>query len=151
MVNHDSFVSTRTVRASVATAYRAWSEGELKAKWFVGPAGKWTLQERAFDFKVGGKETLIGAMASGGTSHFDATYMDIVPNERIVYAYRMLVDAELISVSLGTVEFLSNGEGCEVRYTEQSAYYHAEMGHEGRIRGTEMWMDQMAGLVEGAA
>jgi uncharacterized protein YndB with AHSA1/START domain len=151
MVNHDSFVSIRTVRGSVATAYRAWSEVELKSKWFVGPAGQWTEKIRSFDFKVGGKEVLAGQMASGRTSHFDATYLDIVPNERIVYAYRMSVDDELISVSLGTVEFLPTEGGCEVKYTEQSAYYGSEFGHSSRIMGTEMWMDNLAATIEGGA
>ena len=66
MVNHNSFVLTRQVRASVATAYKTWSDVNLKSQWFVGPHGRWTLLERCFDFRVGGKETCKGGFAEGG-------------------------------------------------------------------------------------
>lgn len=148
MVNHDSFVLTRQVRASVATAYKAWSDVSLKGQWFVGPHDRWTLLERSLDFRIGGKEICRGGFSGGGSSFFDSTYLDIVPNERIVYAYRMSVDDEIISVSLGTVEFLPTDSGCQVKYTEQAAYYSEQYGHEGRFTGTEMLMDQMKAAVE---
>lgn len=148
MVKHETFVCTRTVRAGVATAYRAWSDIAHKSKWFVGPGGVWSEKVREMDFRIGGKETLIGNLKGGGTTHFDSTYMDIVPNERIVYAYRMSASDELLSVSLGTAEFIPTADGCEIRYTEQAVYYNDEMGAENRRMGTEMLMDQMSASLE---
>lgn len=148
MVTHDTFVCTRSVQADPARAFRAWSEVDIKRKWFAGPPDRWTEADRTFDFRVGGKETLLGLFQAGGSSFYDATFLDIVPNERIVYAYRMSVDGELISVSLSTVEFSTNGTGAEVRYTEQAAYYHPEMGRESRQHGTEVLMDNFAASLE---
>lgn len=148
MVNHSSFVLTRNVRASVASAFKAWSDVNLKSQWFVGPEGRWTLLERTFDFQVGGKETCKGGFEQGGTSYFDSTYMDIVPDNRIVYSYRMSVDDELISVSLCTVEFLPNEAGCEVKFTEQAAYFQGQYGHDSRFTGSNMLLDQMAAVME---
>ena len=59
------------------------------------------------------------------------------------------VNDELISVSLSTVEFLPNAVGCEIKYTEQNAYYGDEYGQESRLKGTEMLMDQVAGYLGG--
>jgi hypothetical protein len=35
----------------------------------------------------------------------DAQFQDIVPNERIIFCYRMTAGAALLSVSLSTAEF----------------------------------------------
>src|ERR1044072_4181155 len=104
MVNHDTFSCARTVRADAEGAFRAWSDVEDKKKWFSGPADRWTEADRTFDFKVGGKETLLGLFKVGGSSFYEATFMDIVPTERIGYPYRMSVHGELNSVLLSSLQ-----------------------------------------------
>src|SRR3954464_4513882 len=101
--------------------FAAWASSDAKSKWFVGPSG-WQAQQREVDFRVGGRERLVGRHASGKVSSFDARYYDIVPNERIVYAYEMHVDEVRISISLATIEFKARKVGTELVVTEQGVF-----------------------------
>ena len=60
------------------------------------------------DFRVGGGER--GEVASPHRL-FRCRYHDIVPDERIVFAYDLELDRRLMSVSLTTVEFFADGDG----------------------------------------
>jgi uncharacterized protein YndB with AHSA1/START domain len=148
-VIHDAFVIERSLTASRQRAFEVWSNPDLKAKWFVGPAGIWTQVIREQDFAVGGKEIVRGAFSQGGTSHFEAVYMDIIDQSRIVYAYRMFVDDELMSVSLATVEFKDSETGTHMTFTEQGAFFTSKPGvaHE-RKRGSEMLLDNIVRFLE---
>jgi uncharacterized protein YndB with AHSA1/START domain len=53
---------------------------------------------------------------------YEAIYRDIVPPERIVYTYDMLIDGTRISVSLATVDLRAEGDGTRLVYTEQGAF-----------------------------
>jgi uncharacterized protein YndB with AHSA1/START domain len=101
---HATFTIERTYDASPSRVFAAFASKEAKARWFSGPADKSAELERTMDFRVGGKERLRGRWHSGMVSTFDAVYHDIVPDERIVYTYTMLLDDKKISVSLATVE-----------------------------------------------
>jgi uncharacterized protein YndB with AHSA1/START domain len=60
----------------------------------------------------------------GGPVHtYNAIYWDIVPAERIVYTYEMLLDETRISVSLTTVELEPDGEGTRLTLTEHGAFF----------------------------
>jgi fermentation-respiration switch protein FrsA (DUF1100 family) len=74
------------------------------------------------DFRVGGRERLKGKWKTGMVTQFDATYFDILPGERIVYAYEMQLDVRKISVSLATFEFKPLGSGTKLIMTEQGAF-----------------------------
>ena len=52
----------------------------------------------------------------------DTTYLDIVPDRRIVFAYTMAREDTLISASLATVEFHPAGAGTRLVFTEQAAF-----------------------------
>ncbi len=122
-VVHTSFTLERTYDAPVERVYLALSDEAAKAKWFGGAEGQWRLMERSMDFRVGGHEHLRGRWESGVVSTFDAIYHDIVPNERIVYAYEMHLDGRKISVSLATMQIKPAGPGrATLKVTEQGAF-----------------------------
>ena len=56
------------------------------------------------DVRVGGRERLKGRWEGGVVTTFDATYHDVIPNERLVYSYEMHLDEKKISVSLATMQ-----------------------------------------------
>jgi len=101
--HHAKFVIERTYAASPARVFAAWADPKAKARWFVG-RDEAANSNHELDFRVGGREiNRVGPM--GGPVHsFDGRYLDIVPDQRIVFAYDMHLDDTRISVSLATVE-----------------------------------------------
>ena len=120
-VAHGIFTIERCYDAAPATVFHALSNKEAKARWFTG-GDNYTLLEREMDVRPGGRETLKGRWASGLVTQFEATYFDIVPNQRLVYAYEMKLDERKISVSLATVELRPEDSGTRLVVTEQGAF-----------------------------
>ena len=52
----------------------------------------------------------------------DTSYHDIVPNERIIFAYTMTIGEKRISASLATLQFKPAGAGTQLVFTEQGAF-----------------------------
>lgn len=145
-VQHATFVIERIYPASPARVFAAFAEPEAKARWFAGPPDKFKELERKMDFSVGGRERLKGRWDSGVVSYFDCRYQDIVPNERIVYAYNMHLDDKLISVSLATVELKLAGSDSKLLFTEQAAFLDGYDDSGSRQRGTGALLDRLAAL-----
>src|SRR5690606_5982206 len=81
-----AFAIERMLKASPARVFAAYATLEARSAWFKAPADIETLN-RDFDFRVGGKERFHARWPSGMVSDFQATYHDIVENERIILAY----------------------------------------------------------------
>jgi uncharacterized protein YndB with AHSA1/START domain len=77
-------------------------------------------------------------------SSFDCHYYDIVPNERIVYAYEMYLDDQRISVSVATIEFKPVAKGTRLVLTEQGAFLDGFDNPKLREEGTRQLMDALA-------
>jgi uncharacterized protein YndB with AHSA1/START domain len=99
------------------------------------------------DFRVGGREQLIGRKPGGSVSRFDARYHAIVPHERIVYVYDMYIDEVQISVSLATIEFKERSGGSQLIITEQGVFLDSFQDARGREHGTHILMDQLEGAL----
>lgn len=140
---HASFVIERNFDSPPSQVFAAWATREGKSRWFVGPPG-WTEQLREFDFRVGGRERVVGKLENGALTDFDAVYRDIVPDERIVYAYDMHHGGRKLSVSLATVEFAPAGKGTRMTLTEQGVFLDGYDDAGSRERGTGGLMDQLA-------
>ena len=122
---HSSFVIERTYDATPARVFAAFSDPEAKNRWFVGGDG-WGTDAYQLDFRVGGAETYRGRHGDMAVT-FDARYYDIVPDERIVWAYDMHMDGDRISVSLSTIELRPEGDGTHLVFTEHDTFLD---GHE---------------------
>jgi uncharacterized protein YndB with AHSA1/START domain len=138
-LTHATFVVERTYPASPSRVFKAWADPKAKALWFAGPEG---ASEFELDFRVGGKETNRGS-AGGADYLYEATYHDIVEDERIVYAYDMYMDDTRISVSLGTIELTADGDGTRLVYTEKGAFLDGHDTPEQRQEGTESLFDAL--------
>jgi uncharacterized protein YndB with AHSA1/START domain len=99
---HD-FTIERRFRQSPEQAFQAFADPDLRQRWFRVPDG-WTDTEWSLDFRVGGGEVNAGRDHQGNHHLFRSRFHDIVDGERIVFAYDMLLDGRLTSVSLTTVE-----------------------------------------------
>ncbi len=152
---HGQFTIVRHYAASPERVYGAWSDIEVKARWFIGPAA-WTLIERRMDLRVGGEEILRGRFADGALkdrcggaleTQFCARYHLVEPGRRLVYVYDMHLNGNHHSVSLAAVEFAPEGAGCELRFTEQVVFVDGTKGREGtaaREHGTADHLDRIA-------
>lgn len=107
---------------------------------------------RETDFRVDGGERLTGRWKSGRVTDFNARYLDIVPQRRIVYAYSMQVDGNKISVSLATILFepanVRGEAGTRMTVTEQGAFLDGYDDAGSRERGTGALMDRLAKSLE---
>ena len=150
-VDHGDFTIRRIIPAQPATVFRAFAEEELKRKWFVdsdGPA--WTQKAYSLDFRDGGREAGTFELADGpgaGLHENATTYIDIVEDERIVYAYTMAWNGRVHSASLTTVTFAPCEAGCKLTVTEQGAYFAPSDGPDMRRGGVEAQLDALARLL----
>ena len=146
---HATFVIERSYDAPPQRVFDAWADPAAKARW-LGPSEK---PEGAYslDFTVGGHEHLAIPTGDGAPVYrFDAVYQDIVPGQRIVYAYDMHRDDERISVSLATVVIEADGAGTRLTLTEQGVFLDGLDTPAQREQGTHMLMDTLGSHVTGA-
>lgn len=139
---HGTFCVERTYPASPERVFNAFADREAKARWFSGPEG---VEEAGgtFDFRVDGQEVVIGRHGDNVLTSFHAVYQDIVPNERIVYAYRMTMNDVPISASLATVEIAPASTGTRVSWTEYGVYLDGFDNPALREEGTGWLMDRI--------
>ena len=137
-----TFTVERTFPIPRAQVFRAYSDVKMKAKWFGGPE-EWERSEHKLDFRVGGRESSSGGPPGGPQHHYNGIHMDIVPDERIVLAYEILVGDTRLTVSLGTTEFKAEGHGTKLVYTEQIVFLDAPDHLEDRKKGTEALFDNL--------
>jgi uncharacterized protein YndB with AHSA1/START domain len=140
-VTHATFAVERTYEASPARVFAAWADPAAKARWFGNTGGE--SSEFELDFQVGGREFSRGTAPNGQAYTYEARYQDIVPDERIVYAYDMHLEDARISVSLGTVELKPEGDGTRLTYTEQGAFLDGLDTAEQREQGTGGLLDAL--------
>ena len=143
-VTHASFTLERRYKATPARVFRALSDEATKQKWFTPPE-TWRKDEQHMDFRVGGIETSVGGPVGGPVHAFRAIYQDIVPNERIVYSYDMMLDDVRISVSLSSFELTQDGDHTVLKLTEMGAYLDGfgDDGNDIRKQGTAVLLDQL--------
>jgi uncharacterized protein YndB with AHSA1/START domain len=121
-IAHAEFVVERVYDASPDRTFAAWSDPQAKARWYNGSEGDYEL-----DFRVGGWERHRGTLPDGREYTYQALFWDIVPGQRIVYTYEMLLNGIRISISIATAEFKPERGGTRLVFTEQGAFLD---GHE---------------------
>jgi uncharacterized protein YndB with AHSA1/START domain len=139
---HGTFTVKRTYDASSARVFQAFADKEAKAKWFSGPQGVEEAGSK-FDFRVDGQEIVFGRHANDIRTAFYAVYQDIVPDERIIYTYRMTLNGTPISASLATIEITPCSDGTQVTWTEYGVYLDGFDNPAVREEGTGWLMDKI--------
>lgn len=79
-------VVTRMFDAPPSTVYRAWSQPELFRRWWVPKSiAGISLLSCEMDVRTGGKYRLEFGAGGSDTMAFHGKYLEVVPNERIVW------------------------------------------------------------------
>ena len=106
-------VVTRTFNAAPGTVYRAWSQSELFQRWwFPKSVSGVSFVSCDMDVRTGGKYRLEFA-AGSNTMAFYGKYLEVVPNERIVWT-----NDEGEAGAITTVTFVDLGEKTLVTFHE---------------------------------
>ena len=150
-VNHATFVIERTYPAAPGRVFAAWASLEAKNIWMDDPDYKSDGTEGQLDFRVGGHERFGGLSPEGSTYRYDATYYDIVPDQRIVYCYEMYAGEARISVSVATVEFRGQDMSTHLVLTEQGVFLDGHDTVAQRKEGTRSLLDSLAAILPGGA
>jgi uncharacterized protein YndB with AHSA1/START domain len=141
-VVHSTFIIERVYPQAPAKVYFALTDAEAKRRWFADPSNPQRDSYR-MDFRVGGQEVNSGGPKDGPLHTYTATYLDIVPNERLVYSYDMLFGDTRISVSLATMELRPEGAGTRLVLTEQGAFLDGHDTSATREHGTNILLDML--------
>jgi uncharacterized protein YndB with AHSA1/START domain len=104
--------------------------------------------ERVMDVRSGGRERVSGKWDSGVISTFDATYHDVIANERIVYSYVMHLNERKISASLATFELKPEGTGTRLVLTEHGAFLDGYDDAGSRERGSVFLLEAIGKSLE---
>ena len=143
-VVHASFSITRHWKASPPRVFQAFADEQKKKAWFGG-GDAWEPLGHSFDFRVGGKEQEAGRFKQTGiVSSFDCIYLDIIPDERIIYSYVMHLDERKISASQACIELKPDGSGTKFILTEYGDYLDGYDDNGSREQGTNLLMDALA-------
>ena len=146
-VAHATFAIERVYPVPPARVFHALSDPQAKARWFRRP-GEHGQTKFEMDFRVGGREMNSGG-GHGETTHiFNAVYLDIVPDARIVYSYDMQLDDRRISVSLATMQLQAEGAGTRLTFTEQAAFLDGYDDAGSREQGTNALLDALGAALE---
>jgi uncharacterized protein YndB with AHSA1/START domain len=141
-VIHSDFTIERRYPFSPQQVFSAFGDPELKRRWFANP-GNWENGVYELDFRVGGGEVNSGGHPGETRRAFHSRFHDIVEDERIVFAYDLLHDDRLLSVSLTTIEFVPDGAGTRLVFTEQGAFFESPEDPAAREHGTGKLLDAL--------
>lgn len=139
---HATFTIDRVYPATPTRVFKAWADKEAKTAWAYCHA-EWPVSDHVFDFREGGREHLVTGPRGGPRHVFDAVFLDIVPDQRIVYAYDMHLDQRRISVSLATIELFAVAGGTRLVLTEQGVFLDGYDDIKGREEGTRIGLDNL--------
>jgi len=107
----------RVLRAPPERVYRAFLDADANAKWL--PPNGFTCKVHQLDAKVGGTYRMSFSNFTTGNGHsFGGTYLELVPNERIVHDDRF-DDPNLPGKMVTTITFRAVSCGTEMNVVQE--------------------------------
>ena len=142
MIIHDTFTLERTYPHPPAKVFAGFRDPKKKRRWFAEGEG-FVVDGYSLDFAVGGFERTRFRHGDGPPMTNDTVYLDLVENERIVFAYWMTVGGAPLSSSHSTIELTAVKGGTRLKLTEHTAYLDGKDGSKARREGIEELLGQL--------
>lgn len=143
-------VLTRLIDAPREKLYRAWTEPELLKQWFAPLP--YTTPVAELDVRPGGANVIVMRGPDGTDMPNAGVYLEVVPNERIVFTDAFSKAWEPSAKPFMTVILTFDEEGGKTRYTALVRHWtvadkeaHEQMGFH---VGWGMCADQLEALVK---
>jgi uncharacterized protein YndB with AHSA1/START domain len=146
-------VLTRVMNVPREKLWRAWTEPELLKQWFAPKP--WAIARIEMELRPGGSNCFVMRSPEGQEFPNQGVYLDVVPNERIVFTDAFVrawePSPKPFMTAIVTFEDLGNGR---TRYTARALHWteadreaHEKMGfHEGWGRCADQLAELAAGL-----
>jgi uncharacterized protein YndB with AHSA1/START domain len=136
-ISDRELVLTRLLDAPRDKVYQAWTQPEVMKRWFAPKP--WTTPKAELDLRVGGGNAIVMADETGTEYPNRGQYLEIVPNEKIVFTDAYVGDWVPSEKPFMTVHLTFADEGGKTRYTARAIHWtvedkeaHEKMGfHEG--------------------
>lgn len=142
-------VLTRLIDAPPAKVYRAWTEPALLTQWFAPLP--FTTPVAELDVRPGGANLIVMRAPDGTDMPNRGVYLEVVPNERLVFTNAYTQAWEPSDKPFMTVILTFENEGGKTRYTARVRHWtdadretHEKMGFH---KGWGQCADQLAALV----
>jgi uncharacterized protein YndB with AHSA1/START domain len=127
---------TRVFDAPKRLVFEAWSKAEYVSRWFT-PAPL-TTPECEVDLRTGGAFRLVMQMPDGTRFPMDAKFVEVIPNERIVFAATIHGNVEVHT----TVTFTESGG--KTTLAVHQVFSHETDATRGANAGWTQTLDQLA-------
>lgn len=120
-VVHSTFDIERVYPTTPAKVFHAFTDMATKRRWF-GEAEGCVIDDYQMDFRTGGREFWGFRFGDGPAMTNETLYQDIIPDERMVFTYKMTIGGAILSASLVTITLKPDLKGTLLTYVEQGAY-----------------------------
>jgi uncharacterized protein YndB with AHSA1/START domain len=142
-------ILTRIIDAPPEKLFRAWTEPELMKQWFAPLP--WTTPHAETEVRVGGSSLIVMRGPDGKEFPSSGVYLEVVPNERLVFTDAFTKAWEPAEKPFMTVVLTFEDQGGKTKYTARVQHWtvadresHEKMGFHG---GWAICTEQLATLV----
>jgi len=151
MTDTHELVLTRLIDAPRELLYRAWTDAEMLKQWFAPLP--YTTPHAELDVRPGGSNLVVMAGPDGHEMPNRGVYLEVVPNEKIVFTDAFVSAWVPSPKPFMTVILTFADEAGKTRYTARVRHWTAEdrETHEkmGFHQGWGICADQLTALVTG--
>ena len=141
---------TRLIDAPREKVYRAWTQPELLVQWFAPKP--WSTPRVEVDVRAGGPSLVVMADPDGNEYPNPGQYLEVVPNEKLVFTDAYTGDWKPSGKPFMTVILTFEDEGGKTRYTARAQHWTVEdrKSHEamGFHQGWGLCADQLEALAK---